>query len=191
MPRKINVVNLEKPEEQPVQDVPEQEEPVQEEQLPQEIVVSFDSATEVKTIEEKQPKKRASPKKKVKEEVQPEVVQEEEIQQPLKKEKVIKTVELVKCDKCDKLLSSKSLRYSHNCEEKPVKRREPKIKVQPVMQIAEQLPQVVEPVKLESNNIIIPEDVLQKAIEKKLNEERDKKLHVRKEKIQKLVKEIV
>ena len=189
MPKKINVINLEKPEE-PVQDVPEQEPEQEQPEEKPEIVVSFDNITEVKTKEEQKPKKRASPKKKVKEEaVQPEeeVQPEEVIQELPKKEKVLKTVELVKCDKCNKLLSSKSLRYSHNCEEKPVKRREPIvkeessfIKVQPT-----------EPIQLENTNIHIPEDVLQKAIEKKLNEERDKKLNVRKEKIQKLVKEIV
>jgi hypothetical protein len=57
---------------------------------------------------------------------------ETQIKEELKTDKVKKVIEQVKCPKCDKMMSSKSLRYTHeqNCkgqvvktEELPVKRR--------------------------------------------------------------------
>jgi cytochrome c-type biogenesis protein CcmH/NrfF len=89
------------------------------------------------------PKPRAKPKKLKKDvletapAVQEEPVQQvkeevEEIKEEPKSGKVKKVVEQVKCPKCDKMMSQKSLRYTHeqNCkgtvvktEELPVKRR--------------------------------------------------------------------
>ena len=94
---------------------------------------------------EQLPKPKAKPRSKKKETVTPEVPTLEEVE-PVKevvpeptalneaevKVKVKKVVEQVKCPKCDKMMSQKSLRYTHeqNCkgevvktEDLPVKRR--------------------------------------------------------------------
>jgi len=95
------------------------------------------------------PKAKAKPRAKTKTkkeqiEVQPEIQEEPKVEEPKVEEakveekqepkngKVKKVIEQVKCPKCDKLMSSKSLRYTHeqNCkgavvktEDLPVKRR--------------------------------------------------------------------
>jgi hypothetical protein len=101
-------------------------------------VVSEETLTQIEVT----PKPKAKPRIKKKETVAPppevptlevEPVKEvvEEVQPP-SKEKVKKVVEQVKCPKCDKMMSQKSLRYTHeqNCkgevvktEDLPVKRR--------------------------------------------------------------------
>ena len=101
-------------------------------------VVSEETLTPIEVT----PKPKAKPRIKKKEavtpapevptlEVEPAKEVEEEVQPP-SKEKVKKVIEQVKCPKCDKMMSSKSLRYSHeqNCkgeviktEDLPVKRR--------------------------------------------------------------------
>ena len=102
---------------------------------------------------EQLPKPKAKPRSKKKETVTPEVPTLEEVE-PVKevvpeptalneaevKVKVKKVVEQVKCPKCDKMMSQKSLRYTHeqNCkgevvktEDLPVKRRTAN-KVEPI-----------------------------------------------------------
>jgi formylmethanofuran dehydrogenase subunit E len=65
-------------------------------------------------------------------EIQEEPTEVVEVKEEINKDKVKKVIEQVKCQKCDKMMSSKSLRYTHeqNCkgkvvktEELPVKRR--------------------------------------------------------------------
>ena len=68
----------------------------------------------------------------IQEEPKQEEPKQEEPKEETKNDKVKKVVELVKCPKCDKMMSQKSLRYTHeqNCkgtvvktEDQPVKRR--------------------------------------------------------------------
>ena len=179
MPRKIKVVNL------AVEntEVISQDEPVVEE-VENNIVVDFpisrdDVSSEIAKIQEEiqmeevpQPKKRAAPKrnvsKKKTEPVEPVV------------DILLKTVQLEKCNKCEKLLTHKSLRYSHNCEEKvekPVKRR---VKKQDEIIINNE----------NKNTINIPNEILEKEVEKRLQMEREKRANARKDKIQKIAKDI-
>ena len=67
-----------------------------------------------------------------------------QIKEEPKTDKVKKVIEQVKCPKCDKMMSSKSLRYTHeqNCkgqvvktEELPVKRRTKKEPVKPPVEL--------------------------------------------------------
>ena len=110
-------------------------------------------------------------------EVQPEVVQEvETVKEEPKTEKVKKVVEQVKCPKCDKMMSQKSLRYTHeqNCkgevvktEDLPVKRRttknvevKPEPKVKPTVNKKEMYDRIVSKnVNLSSSEVEIPDDL--------------------------------
>lgn len=139
----------------------------------------------VETIPE--PKPRAKPRKLKKEvvetvpEVQTEPVQEviqevETVKEELKSDKVRKVVEQVKCPKCDKMMTQKSLRYTHeqNCkgkvvktEDTPVKRRDTK-KVDPTTSTSKEVETnkkdiynklVGKNVNIETSEIDIPEDL--------------------------------
>ena len=60
--------------------------------------------------------KRAPPKRKQQPEPEIKETPKEEIKEPEQnKEENIKVVKLVKCDKCGKSLTAKSLKYSHKC----------------------------------------------------------------------------
>lgn len=93
----------------------------------------------IKPIEDEKPKRKRQPKKQTTEEIKPADVEEiqptdiEEVK--TKPEKKIKTVELVKCEKCNKDMTVRTLRYTHpkmcvgkeiNRDEVPVKRRSSK-----------------------------------------------------------------
>ena len=114
-------------------------------------------------------KSKPRPKKqpiKIEEEVKEEI--KEEPKPEVKPEKVKKVVELIPCPKCNKMLSQKSLRYSHekNCpgevvktEELPVKRRIKKEQEQPIIKKKE-IPTI-----LNNNNIIdIPDNIKQELV---------------------------
>ena len=63
-----------------------------------------------------------------------EIVEEpkEEPKQEVKPKAKPKASDTVKCDKCDKSMSYKNFRYSHNCDPKPVKKQaNPKPKAKP------------------------------------------------------------
>ena len=122
-----------------------------------------DQIPDIEEIPKTKPKTKAKPRAKPKQkpiEVMPEIkeapfeersvlpitdggkVKEEVKEEPqdLKSDKIKKVVELVKCEKCNKMLSQKSLRYTHenNCpgkvvktEELPVKRRVKPITIKP------------------------------------------------------------
>ena len=59
--------------------------------------------------------KRAPPKRKQQPEPEIKETPKEEIKQPEQNKEDIKIVKMVKCDKCGKSLTTKSLKYSHNC----------------------------------------------------------------------------
>ena len=116
-------------------------------------------------------KSKPRPKKqpiKIEEEVKEEI--KEEPKPEVKSEKVKKVVELVPCPKCNKMLSQKSLRYSHekNCpgevvktEELPVKRRVKKEQEQPIIKKKE-IPTIL---NNNNNNIIdIPDNIKQELV---------------------------
>ena len=116
-------------------------------------------------------KSKPRPKKqpiKIEEEVKEEI--KEEPKPEVKPEKVKKVVELVPCPKCNKMLSQKSLRYSHekNCpgevvktEELPVKRRIKKEQEQPIIKKKE-IPTIL---NNNNNNIIdIPDNIKQELV---------------------------
>jgi len=127
-------------------------------------------------------KPRAKPKtKKEQIEVQPEIQEEPKVEEPKveakveekqepKNGKVKKVIEQVKCPKCDKLMSSKSLRYTHeqNCkgavvktEDLPVKRRLKK----------EQPTSHVEPIQInkEQNKNNDKKEIYNKIVSKNMN----------------------
>ena len=56
----------------------------------------------------------------------------QEIKETTKQKAKPKASDIVKCDKCDKSMSYKNLRYSHNCDPEPVKKQaNPKPKTKP------------------------------------------------------------
>jgi hypothetical protein len=102
-----------------------------------------------------------------------------QIKEEPKTDKVKKVIELVKCPKCDKMMSSKSLRYTHeqNCkgevvktEELPVKRRTKKEPAKPPIELNQPVKQENDKKeiykKIVNNNISnkneteIPDDIL-------------------------------
>lgn len=160
-----------------------------------------DERTQIKQIieeEEKQeetiPKpKRKTPtrKTKVKEEEEvinetipepiPETVVESPKEEPTKK---IKTVELVKCDKCNKEMTLRSLRYTHQkyCTNQVINRNEIPVKRQ--NRNAQQINYVKE--KPDKTEIAITPN----AVELHLQKIREDKLKQKQEKIKKLISNI-
>ena len=151
MPKKIKVVDVVSEEVKTVEPEPSViEEEVNDVEQPSNDIIPPIGEEPLPDIEDTpKPKARAKAKPRIKKvpiEVMPEI-KEEPKQEPLptksdesqitpqeetKTEKVKKVIEQVKCPKCDKLMNSKSLRYTHeqNCkgaviktEELPVKRR--------------------------------------------------------------------
>jgi hypothetical protein len=126
MAPRVKVVDVVSPSEEVKPD--ETKEP-KEESSSEEVVAEIKD--EPKTEEPKvvAPKpKRAPPKPKVKEELPP--PPESPPPEPPKKEKALD--QLVKCDKCNKEMKLKSLRYSHKCgEEAPPPKRAPQQAIAP------------------------------------------------------------
>ena len=186
--KQINVVHLS--EVKPIEDHQDERELVkqsieQEEQL-------FEDKVSDATIQEEAPKqkpKRKSPTKKTKliehetkpihelpEEVDTaiETIPKEITKQP---EKKIKTVELHKCEKCNKEMTQRALRYTHPqyCTGQEVKRNDVPVKRQ------------VKPMKIVNDVVEITPDI----IENHLRKVKENKLKERQEKISKLVSKIV
>jgi hypothetical protein len=182
--KQINVVHLS--EVKPVEDNQDERELIKQTIEQEEQLVSD------ATIQEEVPKqkpKRKSPTKKAKlieHETEPvhelpeevdtviETTPKEIIKQPDKK---IKTVELYKCDKCNKEMTQRALRYTHPqyCVGKEIKRNDVPVKRQ------------AKPIKMVSNVVEITPDI----IENHLRTVKEHKLKERQEKISKLVAKIV
>ena len=193
MGKKIKVVDIAKEE-----TVSKEEEPTQvtdeviPEQVNEEPVVDVQPAVQSDIVE----KPKAKPRSKKKEVTPPEVPTEvvpavaevlepsqpvEVTKEEVKTEKIKKVVEQVKCKKCNKSMTPKTLRYSHeqncsgavvNTEDLPVKRRTTK-KVEPVSATTTTTLQdktnqkeiynkiVAKNVNIDSSEIDIPEELKQ------------------------------
>ena len=108
----IKVVDInEEVKEEPAEPIEEQEQ--QQPDITNEVVEETNEVTNEVT-------------KEVKEEVK------EEVETKPKPKPKTKASDIVKCDKCDKSMTYKNLRYSHNCDPKPVKKQaNPKGKAKP------------------------------------------------------------
>ena len=135
MPKKIKVVDVMNDEVKNEELEPSVNEEVNEDiTTPIEEVINETPVPDIEDTPKLKVKPRAKPRtKKTPVEVIPEIKEDvkEDVKEP-KTDKVKKVVELVKCPKCEKMMSQKSLRYTHeqNCkgevvktEELPVKRR--------------------------------------------------------------------
>ena len=153
------------------------EEVINEEVVNEQIVnnepIVIEQVNDIEEIPKPKVKAKSKPRVKkqpieIKEEVKEEV--KEEIKPEVKPEKIKKVVELIPCPKCNKMLSQKSLRYSHekNCpgevvktEELPVKRRIKKEQEQPIIKKKE-IPTIL---NNNNNNIIdIPDNIKQELV---------------------------
>ena len=197
MPKKINVVSLSdiKPvEENDVDtnnDIDERNqitEAIKEEEelSPPEDVTQME-------VEKPKPKRKPAPKKaKVVEEVAPviETVVEEVKPEPVAEQppKKIKTLELVKCEKCGKEMTKRTLRYDHDktCKGAPIKREDiPVQKRVKKLATPKQTPAVVATVP----SATVPEGVehvIEREVNKRIQDRLLQKVRVKEEKIKKL-----
>lgn len=178
--KQINVVHLS--EVKPIEDNQDEREVIkqtieQEEQLISDVVIPEEAP--------KEKPKRKTPTKKTKvieeenkiESIPEPVVEtspKEIIKQP---EKKIKTIELHKCEKCNKEMTQRALRYTHPqyCTGQEVKRTDVPVKRQ------------AKPTKIVNDVVEITPDIL----ENHLRKVKENKLKERQEKISKLVAKIV
>ena len=148
-------------------------------------------------VEKPKPKRKPAPKKaKVVEEVAPvietvveEVKAEPVVEQPPKK---IKTLELVKCEKCGKEMTKRTLRYDHDktCKGAPIKREDIPVQKR-VKKLASprQTPAVVATIP----SATIPEGVehvIEREVNKRIQDRLLQKVRVKEEKIKKLAAHI-
>jgi len=189
MPRKVNVINLEPKEEEPVVEQPNVVE------QPAEITVEFDDFTKIKNevvnepVEddvEPAPKKRAVRKKPTtddepkKRTTKKNSIIVEDVK-PVEEPKNIKTLELVNCDKCGKQMTKKTLRYHHdkNCPGEKIDRQALPVKKRSVKQ---------------ENIVNIPKEVIEvevnKRIENTFKDRLNERMKVKQEKIKKLATQI-
>jgi hypothetical protein len=133
---------------------------------------------------EVKPKRKAAARKP---KVEPVIEQVEEpvIESPkVEQSKKVKTLELVKCDKCNKEMTKRTLRYDHpkTCKGAPINREDI-----PVQKRTKAPTKVVEPT-------IIPEDVIENEVKKRIqNTIQDRmqmKLKQKEERIKKLAEKI-
>ena len=142
-------------------------------------------------VEKPKPKRKPAPKKaKVVEEEAPvietvveEVKAEPVVEQPPKK---IKTLELVKCEKCGKEMTKRTLRYDHDktCKGAPIKREDIPVQKR-VKKLAspKQTPAAVATIPAPSS---IPEHVIEREVNKRIQDRLLQKVRVKEEKIKKL-----
>jgi len=198
MGKKINVVNLNSFEntapEQPTNDAEEMSKiknDIQQEETPEAPSV----VEQPKEIEPKAKPKRKPPAKKKIEEVKEEVItptpiiEEKPEEKPEeKKQTKIKTVELVSCPDCNKEMSKKTLRYSHdkNCTGKPVVREEIPVKRRAPVKVKQTTPP-----EEKEKYISIPEEIIQQEINRRVKEQKDARIKAKDERIKKLAMNIV
>lgn len=193
MGKKIKVVDIAKEETDTKEEEPTQvTDEVIPEQVSEEPVVDVQPAVQSDIVEKPKAKPRSKKKEvtppEVPTEVVPAVIEVAEPSQPvevtkeeIKTEKIKKVVEQVKCKKCNKSMTPKTLRYSHeqncsgevvNTEDLPVKRRTTK-KVEPASATTTTTLQdktnqkeiynkiVAKNVNIDSSEIDIPEELKQ------------------------------
>ena len=197
MPKKINVVSLSdiKPvEENDVDtnnDIDERNQIT--EAIKEEEELSPPEDVKPMEVEKPKPKRKPAPKKaKVVEEVAPviETVVEEVKPEPVAEQppKKIKTLELVKCEKCGKEMTKRTLRYDHDktCKGAPIKREDiPVQKRVKKLATPEQTPAVVATVP----SATVPEGVehvIEREVNKRIQDRLLQKVRVKEEKIKKL-----
>ena len=190
MPRKqINVVSLspldkvEQVEEEQPDEINQIKEAIKEEEAQQEP-----SVIEQPVIEPKPKRKAQARKPKVVEEFveEPPKVVEPVIEVKEEPQKKIKTLEIVKCDKCNKEMTKRTLRYDHpkTCKGAPINREEIPVqkRTKPVAP-----PKIVE-------KTVIPDDIIEQEVKKRINssiQERMRlKLQQKEERIKKLAEKI-
>jgi hypothetical protein len=158
-------------------------------QIKEEIKKEEETKPVVEVVEEVKPKPKRKPAvKKVKEEVA--VVVEQPQEEPKEEPKKTKTVELVKCDKCGKEMTKRTLRYDHEktCsgvkierEKIPVKRRTP-------------VKKEVDEKETVETKINIPEEIIEQEVKKRIQNSVQDRIHqrmkVKEEKIKKLASQI-
>jgi hypothetical protein len=199
MPKKqIHVVSL-TPFEKVEEDTPNEITQDKEENTPDEITqikeaIKEEEAEIVETPVEATPKpkrKAAAKKKKIIEEYseQPQAV-EPEPEPEIKEEtpKKVKTLELVKCDKCNKEMTKRTLRYDHpkTCKGAPINREDipvqKRVKPPTTQKVVEQTTQLI------PNDII--EQEIKKRIQSSIQERMQLKLKQKEERIKKLAEKI-
>ena len=186
MPKKqIHVVNL-NAFENVAQDTPEEITQIKE------AIKEEEEAEKVETPVEETPKpkrKAAAKKKKIIEEyaeppqeVEPEP---EKIEEPQKK---VKTLELVKCDKCNKEMTKRTLRYDHpkTCKGAPINRED--IPVQKRVKPTTPRKVVEQPTQVIPSEII--EQEIKKIIQSSIQERMQMKIRQKEERIKKLAEKI-
>jgi hypothetical protein len=197
MPKKqIHVVNL-NAFENVEQDTPEETPQIKEEDAPDEItqikeaIKEEEEAEKVETPVEPTPKpkrKAAAKKKKIIEEYAepPQVEPEpEKIEEPQKK---VKTLELVKCDKCNKEMTKRTLRYDHpkTCKGAPINRED--IPVQKRVKPTTPRKVVEQPMQ------VIPSEIIEQEIKKRIQSSIQERMHLKikqkEERIKKLAEKI-
>ena len=168
MPRKqINVVSLspldkvEQVEEEQPDEINQIKEAIKEEEAQQEP-----SVIEQPVIEPKPKRKAQARKPKVVEEFveEPKVV-EPVIEVKEEPQKKIKTLEIVKCDKCNKEITKRTLRYDHpkTCKGAPINREE--------IPVQKRTKSVAPPKVVEKT--VIPDDIIEQEVKKRINSEHD------------------
>ena len=181
MPKKIHVVDLSAPGEK-VEEVESDNNDDKDEvsQIKEAIKIEEEEEEQQQQIEEPKPKpKRKAAAKKIKVEPiiepEPEPVKEPEPEPEPKVE--TKIDELVKCPNCEKQMTKRTLRYNHKtCPGKKIDRNEIPVKKREKT--------VVE------TNISIPEEIIEKEVNKRIQDKLLQKIRVKEEKIKKLSSQI-
>ena len=197
MPKKqIHVVNL-NAFENVEQDTPDETTQIKEETQDEitqikEAIKEEEEAEKVETPVEETPKpkrKAAAKKKKIIEEyAEPPQAVEVEPEKKEETEKKVKTLELVKCDKCNKEMTKRTLRYDHpkTCKGAPINREDipvqKRVKPPTTQKIIEQ------PTRAIPTEII--EQEIKKRIQNSIQERMQIKLKQKEERIKKLAEKI-
>ena len=179
MPKKIHVVDLSAPGEK-VEEVESDSNDDKDEVSQIKEAIKIEEEEQQQQIEEPKPKpKRKAAAKKIKVEPiiepEPEPVKEPEPEPEPKVE--TKIDELVKCPNCEKQMTKRTLRYNHKtCPGKKIDRNEIPVKKREKT--------VVE------KNISIPEEIIEKEVNKRIQDKLLQKIRVKEEKIKKLSSQI-
>ena len=182
MPKKIHVVDLSAPGEKVEEVESDSNDDKDEVSQIKEAIKIEEEEEQQQQIEEPKPKpKRKAAAKKIKVEpiIEPIIEPEPEpVKEPEPEPKVeTKIDELVKCPNCEKQMTKRTLRYNHKtCPGKKIDRNEIPVKKREKT--------VVE------KNISIPEEIIEKEVNKRIQDKLLQKIRVKEEKIKKLSSQI-
>ena len=137
------------------------------------------AAAKKKNIIEEYSEQKEEPPQAIQPEPEPEIKEETQ--------KKVKTLELVKCDKCNKEMTKRTLRYDHpkTCKGAPINREDIPVqkRVKPITP-----PKIIEQPMQISNDII--EQEIKKRIQSSIQEKMQMKLKQKEERIKKLAEKI-